>query len=78
MFIKIGVPSSRRGGRVSFSFFFVHFLPIANSVSVCKRVDVCIRVYKVSVCVCVFFVKKLADKVLLKRPNCGRCTFEGH
>lgn len=27
--------------------------------------------------VCIL-VKNLADKILLKRPNSGRCTFEGH
>lgn len=44
------------------NLLFVPFLPAASNVFVC----ICVRVCKVSVC---FFVKKLADKVLLKRPS---------
>lgn len=34
-------------------------------------------IYIYTSCVCIL-VKNLADKILLKRPNSGRCTFEGY
>lgn len=75
VFIKIGISSLQQGERISFFSLFV-LLPTARSNA--SIYTLYVYVYVVSYFFSFWFnVKKMADKVLLKRPSRGRCTFEG-